>query len=138
MGPLDAVADAVTAMLSLADRHDLRRRAEASCRDWLNSAAADGDLDGVDPADIQTVFERAALVFDHGVLGYPFVETRFGLYVPDPAAGWFRGLRPVGHYRLITRIDGTVEDDYFVLNKQRHIEPDAAPEPARNSGPVNS
>ncbi|WP_145241100.1 hypothetical protein [Urbifossiella limnaea] len=65
---------------------------------------------------VQAVFERSALVFDHGELSHPFVETRLGLYVPDPAGGWFRGLRPVGHYRLITRLDGTDEDDYLVLD----------------------
>jgi hypothetical protein len=124
--PHDAGADAVAAMRALADRHDLRRRAEASCRECLRSAAAEGDLAGLAPEDIQAVFERVALVFDHGVLSHPFVETRFGLYVADPVAGWFRGLRPVGHYRLITRLDGTDEDDYLVLDQQRHAEPSAA------------
>lgn len=123
-------AEAVAVMLALADAHDLRRRAEASCRECLRSADAEGDLAGLAPADLQVVFERAALVFDHGILSHPFVETRLGLYVADPDAGWSRELRPVGHYRLITRLDGTDEDDYLVLDPQRQAEPGAAPDPA--------
>ena len=70
------------------------------------------------------MFERCALAFDHGVLSYPFVETRLGLYVSDPFGVYFRGgLRPVGHYRLITLLDGTADDDYFVLDEQRQAEP---------------
>ena len=118
--------DAVAAMLALAERHDLRQRAEASCRQWLHSAQAEGDLDRSSLADIQLIFERCALVFDHGSLSYPFVETRLGLYVADPTEVYFRGLRPVGNYRLITRLDGTTDDDYFVLNEQRHFAPETS------------
>ncbi len=78
-------------------------------------------------ADSGVVFERCALVFDHGVLGYPFVETRLGFYVADPSGLYFRGLRPVGHYQLITLLDGTDDDNYFVLDAPRHAKPDAAP-----------
>lgn len=78
---------------------------------------------GLASADVQAVFERCALVFTHGILSHPFVETRFGLYVADSEAVWFRGLRPVGHYRLITRLDGTVEDDYLVLDPPQQAEP---------------
>ena len=117
--------DAVAAMLGLADAHNLRRRAEESCREWLRSSAEEGDLGELSLSDIQVVFERCALVFDHGVLVYPFVETRLGLYVPDPSGVCFRGLRPIGHYRLITLLDGTADDDYFVLDEPRHVEPDA-------------
>ena len=120
--------DAVAAMLALADTHDLRRQAEASCRQCLRSSAEEGELGGLSLADVQVLFERCALVFDHGVLSYPFVETRLGLYVPDPTGVYFRGLRPIGHYRLITLLDGTAVDDYFVLDEQRHTEPGAAPD----------
>jgi hypothetical protein len=108
-------------MLALADRHDLRQRAEALCRQWLSSAAECAPL-----TDIQIVFERCAIVFDHGILSYPFVETRLGLYVADLTGVYFRGLRPIGHYRLITRLDGTTDDDYFVLDEQRHASPETS------------
>ncbi len=115
-------SNTVAAMLGLADAHDLRRRAEATCRQWLRVSAAEGDLGVLSPADIQVVFERCSLVFDHGILSYPFLETRLGLYVADPSGLCFRGLRPVGHYRLITLLDGTEDDDYFVLEKLKQAE----------------
>ena len=84
-------SNAVAAMLGLADAHELRHRAEALCRQWLCSSAEEDDLGGLLLADIQVVFERCALVFDHGILSYPFVETRLGLYIADPAGCTFRG-----------------------------------------------
>jgi hypothetical protein len=106
----------IAAMLALAEAHDLRRRAEENCRKWLRTAAEEGDLGSRTVEEIRLVFERCALVFDHGVLSYPFVETRLGLYLDDPGGVRFRGLRPIGHYRLITLLDGTDDDDYFVLD----------------------
>jgi hypothetical protein len=120
----------VAAMLSLATTHNLRQRAEESCRTCLRIAAEEGDLGDRSPEDIELVFERCALVFDHGVLSYPFIETRIGLYVPDPTGVYFRGLRPVGHYRLITLLDGTDDDDYFVLDEEGPTGPGATPDPA--------
>ena len=116
-------SNAVAALLGLADAHDLRQRANASCRRWLRASAAEGDLGVLSSADIQVVFERCSLVFDHGILGYPVLETRLGLYVVDPSGLYFRGLRPVGHYRLITLLDGTADDDYFVLENLKQAEP---------------
>jgi len=117
--PRDSGTDSVAAMLILADRHELRSRAEASCRECVLSAAAEGDLAGLILEDVQAIFDWSALVFDHGILSHPFVETRFGMYVADPVGHWFRGLRPIGHYRFITRLDGEVEDDYFILDEPR-------------------
>jgi hypothetical protein len=127
MVPSDAGAAAVAAMLALAGRYDLRQRSEESCRESLQSVAEDGELGSLRPADIQVVFERCALVFDHAIVGHPFIETRYGLYVPDSAGVYSRGLRPIGHYRLITRLEGTDEDDYLVLEEPEQTEPDAAP-----------
>jgi hypothetical protein len=107
---------AVAAMLALAEAHDLRRRAEETCRKWLQTAAEEGDLGSRTVEEVRVVFERCALVFDHGVLSYPFLETRLGLYLDDPDGAWFRGLRPIGHYRLVTLLDGKDDDDYFVLD----------------------
>jgi hypothetical protein len=117
--------NAIAEMLDLANVHNLRQRAEASCQQWLRSSAQEGDLGELSLAEIQVVFERCALVFDHGILNYPFVETQLGLYVADPTGVYFRGLRPVGHYCLITLLDGTADDDYFVLDERRNPEPGA-------------
>jgi hypothetical protein len=117
-------ANAVAAMRRLADAQELRAQAEAACRECIRTASEEGDLGGLSPADIQVVFRRCVLAFDHGILSYPFIETAFDLCVADPTGGYFGGLRPVGSYRLLTRLDGTVDDDYFVLNEPRHPEPD--------------
>ena len=119
----------VSALLTLAESQKLRHRAEETCREWLRSASEEGDLGGWSLEEIELHFERCALVFDHGILSYPFVETRLGLYVADSTGVCFRGLRPVGHYRLITLLDGTDDDDYFVLDTVKNAEPDAAAQP---------
>lgn len=113
--PEDAGSSAVAAMRVLADGQDLRRLAEVRCLACLRNAAAEGDTNGLVPEDVRTVFERCALVFAHGQLNYAFVETRLGLRVDEPART-LDGLKPIGHYRLITRLDGTIEDDYLVLD----------------------
>ena len=53
MVPRNAVADAVAALLVLAERHESQLRAEASCRECLLSAAAEGDLIGLTPENVQ-------------------------------------------------------------------------------------
>jgi len=119
-------------MLAHAEAHGLRRRAEETCREWLRSTFEEGDLPGLSPEDVRIEFERCALVFDHGILSYPFVETKLGMYVTDPTGVFFRGLRPIGHYRLITLLDGTDDDDYFLLDDTRQDRPDAEPGPAHS------
>jgi hypothetical protein len=108
--------DVVAAMLALARDQDLPRRAEETCWVWLRSAFEEGSLAGLSPADVRVEFERSALIFDHGLLNYPFVETGLGLDVTDSTGAYFRDMRPIGQYRLITLLDGTVDDDYFVLD----------------------
>ena len=110
----------VAALRALANAQQLRQQAEDSCRTWMKNCAADGDMEGWSPDEIELHFERCALVFDHGILSYPFIETKLGLYVRDPGGFMLGGLLPIGHYRLITFLDGTAEDDYFVLDKDKH------------------
>ncbi len=65
---------------------------------------------------IQLHLDRQSLVFKHGVFSYPFVDTQIGLYVAAEGEGWFRDLQPIGRYRLITTLDGQVEDDYLTFD----------------------
>ena len=109
----------IDTLRNLAATHDLRRRAEEGCRQWLTTwAAEEGGLDGLSIDEIEVHFEKCYLAFEHGVLSYPFIETRFGLFVRDSRQIYFRDLRPVGHYRFITLLDGTVSDDYFVIDTE--------------------
>ena len=109
----------VAALRALVESQRLRHEAEEGCRTSMKNCANDGDLEGWSPDEIEIRFERCALVFDHGIWSYPFVETKLGLYVRDPAGYLHDGLFPIGHYRLITLLDGTVIDDYFVLEKDK-------------------
>ena len=118
----------VSELLALAESQNLRRRADEMCKVWLRSANEEGELCGWSIEEIELHFERCSLVFEHGILSYPFVETRLGLYVADTTGVFFRGLRPIGHYRLITLLDGTDNDDYFVLDTFKHAEPEVAPD----------
>ena len=115
----------VVALATLAVNQDLRRRAFDGCREWLSEDAGAGPsgLGGWSAEEIEAHFGYCSLVFDHGLLGYPFVDTRLDLYVQDGSGMYIRGLRPVGYYRLITRLDGTPDDDYFVIESSK---------PARN------
>lgn len=109
----------VASLRALAESQQLRQQAEDGCRTSMKNCEDDGDLEGWSPEEIEIRFERCVLVFVHGTLSYPFVETKLGLYVRDPAGYLFNGLFPIGHYRLITLLDGTLIDDYFVLEKDK-------------------
>ncbi len=120
----------VAALLALAASQDLRARAEAGCREWFRYALADGDdLRGWSVEEIELHFHKTALTFDHGILDYPFIDTRLGLYVRDLSGVHFRGLRPIGYYRLITLLDGTDDDDYFVLDTDKSAAEGSSGEP---------
>lgn len=93
-----------------------------ACRTALINAATDdvavGDvpLKGWKLADIHLRFARHALIFEHSRLPYAFLETRIVLYVHDPTSSDNNHEQPIGEYRLITLLDGTIDDDYLVLD----------------------
>ena len=73
-------------------------------------------LHGWDMEFIQLHVDKRSLVFNHGMLSYPYMDTQIGLYVEDPS--YHKNLKPIGHYRLITTLDGKIDDDYFVLEER--------------------
>lgn len=119
-------SDIVAELLVAAASQRLRERAEEGCCDALaRCAIEDADvgevpLAGFDRVEILVEFGRHALVFKHGTLSYPFVETRIGLFVAAKAPGfYFRDLVPIGCYRLITHLDGEVDDDYLEFTETK-------------------
>ena len=111
----------VAVLHALAASQALRARAEAGCRESIRSTLADGDdLRGWSVEEIEMHFHKTSLTFAHGILDYPYIDTRLGLYVRDLTGVHFRGLRPIGYYRLITLPDGTVDDDDFVLDTDKN------------------
>jgi len=78
--------------------------AEEGCRRWFLN-----ELDEM-PYPLAAIrFERAsqALSFYNAALPYPYITTTLRLFVDE---------REVGDYRLITLLDGTVDDDYLVFD----------------------
>lgn len=108
----------VAELAALAASQNLRSRAFDGCLKWLRdeaSASPDG-LSGWVGGEIEPHFRSCSLVFDHGSLSHPFLDTRLDLCIRDASGASPGGLRLVGHYRLITRLDGVAEDDYFVID----------------------
>lgn len=74
-------------------------------------------LNGWKISDIQLNFDKQSLIFKHGILSYPYIDTQIGLYV-SAQEGYFRGLKLIGTYRRIVTLDGKVDDDYLVLDDE--------------------
>lgn len=72
--------------------------------------------------DIQLHFDKQSLVFKHGIFSHPFVDTQIGLYVAAENKGWLRDIQPIGRYRLITSLDGQVEDDYLIFDDGYYLQ----------------
>jgi hypothetical protein len=106
----------VAALQVLANTRELRRQAEEGCRECLRSCAEDNDLEGWSLDEIELHFRSCALVFDHQRMGCPYFETRIELAVQDPNVLVINDLPRIGYYLQITRLDGTYEDEYFVLD----------------------
>jgi hypothetical protein len=116
---MEDLLNAVRALRLASQRHDLMRRATESCRAFLLDSATEGrlppDKGGWNIDAIEMRFKSQSLVFAHGLLSYPFMETMFDLYVRDQSGMYPEG-REIGSYRLITLLDGRAEDDYLVID----------------------
>ena len=101
-----------------------------SCKISLqNSAVEDAELfpamnTGIDIicgwklSEIKLEFDYQSLVFKHGILSYPYIDTQIGLYIDRPESCYFRDLKQIGTYRLIVRLDGEVDDDYLIMDDE--------------------
>lgn len=100
-------ADDASEIIERLVRHSVRcnliARAEEGCRQWFT---APGEL-YYPLASIRMQFASQALFFYNALLPYPYIETRLRLWV---------GEQEVGHYRLLTRLDGQVDGDYLVID----------------------
>lgn len=118
MSPHD---DLVATLKAQAVAQNLRERAFDGCRQWIRDGTEEGTdgLGGWSAEEIEVHFDSCSVVFDHAILSYPYVDTRLGLYVRDGTGFYSRDLRPIGYYRLITFLDGRVDDDYFVIEMNK-------------------
>ena len=109
----------------LASDQNLIDRALKYCNENISSSKSESEaigeppLNGFHPDEIICRFDRQSFVFSHDILDHQFVETQIGLYIKDDDDVHFRGIIPIGTYRLITTLEGEDEDDYFVLTEKR-------------------
>lgn len=101
-------------LCELAEQQELASRAIAACKTWLNDNRYRDD-DTVLIAefavdDIEFRFDKQSLVFKNRQLDYEYIDTQLGLYVHRAS-----GELQVGHYRLITTLDGEAVDDYLIF-----------------------
>lgn len=110
--------------------HELLEQAIESCKISLRNCAIEEAesfpthntgidiLRGRKLSDIELIFDKQSLVFRNNMFNHPCIDTQIGLYVADSKSIYFRDLKPIGTYRLITRLDLEVDEDYLVLDDE--------------------
>ncbi len=114
------------ALQAWSSQHNLIEEAIAGAKIFLHNNEQDEATIGLQPVfDYrQIIFEmdKQSLVFQ-GSLPYPYVDTRIGLFLRNEDGVYYRGLEPVGHYRLITAANGEAVDDYLIINEPYQAKP---------------
>ncbi len=100
----------VDLLMAHARTHNLKERAAQGIVKWLESPDTVDMAEGIARESIVGRFSSHGLCFEQQHVAAPFVDTRFDLC---------SGEKVVGYYRLITRLDGESEDDYFVIDGWR-------------------
>lgn len=104
-----------------AEQYHIVAMAHTACQQALHNSMREDEELGLVPLcgwhyqDIHLQFDSQALVFSSSRLSYPYIDTRIGLYVRTDRRYYHEGKCPIGYYRLITLLDGTIEDDYLVV-----------------------
>ena len=97
--------DLLTRLESHITAHQLIERAKEGFHAWL---AEGGALPkGWSYHELHAQLDSIHLCVHPAHVAYPYMDTKLRI---------LRGNEQVGHYRLITKLDGTAVDDYFVLN----------------------
>ncbi|MEW6211374.1 MAG: hypothetical protein AB1631_23615 [Acidobacteriota bacterium] len=105
----------------LTTRQRLITLAIESCRKALINCAEEDEAIGLKPLkgysleSIQLKFKKQSLVFRHDVFAHPYIETEICLCVEDREGICLNDSKPIGEYRLISKMDGEIEDDYLSL-----------------------
>lgn len=97
--------EVVEYLLDLTLRHKLVEQAIASCDGWFTNNA--GEIDGWIPQDLEKQFFSHTLVFQRSDWDLIYIDTHLKLLASDG--------REIGHYRLVSTLDGQIDDDYLVL-----------------------
>lgn len=99
-------------------QHNLVAEALASAKVFVRNNEQEEIAIGLKPTidyrEIVYDFDKQSLVFKSN-LPHVYIDTQIGLYLRDTRGIYYRGLEPVGHYRLITFLDGQDEDGYLIF-----------------------
>ncbi len=97
--------EAVATLIAHAGEQRLVERAQAGFQAWAKEGT--GNLPrGWTHDELRAQLDSINLCFQPGLVGYPYIDTKLDILREDVS---------VGHYRLITKLDGSAVDDYFVL-----------------------
>lgn len=118
----------INTLRQMAETQDLKHRAEQTCRQWLAKECTEEQR-----GELQLVFRRCALVFEHRILPEVFLETAFDICVVFSTNLHIAGMEKIGSYRLITDLDGRALDDYFELDPRAQLERNS---PGESHGPL--
>lgn len=84
--------------------------AKFGCIEWFRN---ENDIEySLDEIDIE--FYKQNLCFNHNSIEHLFIETILYMYKKLDRNESFD--IPIGEYKIIHKLDGTIEDDYFILN----------------------
>ena len=98
----------IKTLTDLTENQRLVHHARIGCEKHLKN---EGFLKEWKSDKLRIEFWCHSLVFKHGLLSYPFIETKLRIFHKDSEIGDCE----VGYYRLITTLDGKIDDDYFVI-----------------------
>jgi hypothetical protein len=86
-----------------AERHQLDQTAQDAVKQWL---ARERKLT-IDASKVEARFNTRSLCFESSRLGHGFIVSQYEIIYEESR---------IGYYRLISTLDGRIDDDYFVLD----------------------
>jgi hypothetical protein len=102
---MDWTEDIIKRLTLFAAEQQLVEKAEEGWRAWF--ANTDGVIDGWRVEELSSQFRSHMLCFKSGLLDYPYITTSVDLFGPTGSE--------VAQYRLITMLNGEVNDDYLEI-----------------------
>jgi hypothetical protein len=109
-----SIDDILTFLHQSSEKHNLVERAKLGVRAWWDNEEDLAEYSfGYD--DLRIEFKFQALAYRHAMLNYPYIDTTLALIAGD---------RDIGYFSLITGLDGSVIDDYLVLDELRSEDED--------------
>ncbi|MDR3025887.1 hypothetical protein [Chryseobacterium sp.] len=75
-------------------------------------------IGGFEPDEITLQFDGYQYLINKRYSG-PIIRTKIGLYVKNEI--YLGDLEPIGYYELETDLDGEVQDDWFIIEREKYL-----------------